>query len=134
MSTVAGAGTDTSAVGVVISCLGHLHSNIWRAYLFELRPLIINSFFPLHFKAALMLFEVRSLLEVLGYSLLSIDIKTKVVQNVKSIKFCKFAGSQLLSDVQTFFYESLENGTLLADMRKTGSTGSTACVIFLEAV
>ena len=54
-------------VGVVISCVGHLHSNSWRANLFEVRPLIINSFFSLHFKAALMLFEVRSLLEVLGY-------------------------------------------------------------------
>ena len=55
-------------VGVVISCVGHLHSNSWRANLFEVRPLIINSFFSLHFKAALMLFEVRSLLEVLGYA------------------------------------------------------------------
>ena len=55
-------------VGVVISCVGHLHSNSWRANLFEVRPLIINSFFSLHFKAALMLFEVRSLLEVLGYT------------------------------------------------------------------
>ena len=48
-------------------CVGHLHSNSWRANLFEVRPLIINSFFSLHFKAALMLFKVRSLLEVLGY-------------------------------------------------------------------
>ena len=54
-------------MGVVISCVGHLHSNSWRANLFEVRPLIINSFYFPHFKAALMLFEVRSLLEVLGY-------------------------------------------------------------------
>ena len=32
-----------------------------------MRPLIINSFYFPHFKAALMLFEVRSLFEVLGY-------------------------------------------------------------------
>ena len=54
-------------VGVVISCVGHLHSNSWRANLFEVRPLIINSFYFPHFKAALMLFEVRSLFGVLGY-------------------------------------------------------------------
>ena len=54
-------------VGVVISCVGHLHSNSWRAKLFEVRPLIINSFYFPHFKAALMLFKVRSLFGVLGY-------------------------------------------------------------------
>ena len=65
-------------VGVVISCVGHLHSNSWRANLFEVRPLIINSFFSLHFKAALMLFEVRSLLEVLGYSTIALPLSLTV--------------------------------------------------------
>ena len=55
-------------VGVVISCVGHLHSNSCRANLFEVRPLIINSFYFPHFKAALMLFKVRSLFGVLGYT------------------------------------------------------------------
>ena len=54
-------------MAVVISCVGHLHSNSWRANLFEVRPLIINSFYFPHFKAALMLFEVRSFFEILGY-------------------------------------------------------------------
>ena len=55
------------SVGVVISCVGILHSNRWRANLLEVRPLIINSFYFPQFKAALMLFEVRCLFEVLGY-------------------------------------------------------------------
>ena len=54
-------------MGLVISCIGHLHSNSWRANLFKVRPLIINSFYFPHFKAALMLFKVRSLFGVLGY-------------------------------------------------------------------
>ena len=57
-------------MGVVISYVGHLHSNSWRANLFEVRPLIINSFYFPHFKAALMLFKVRSLFGVLGYMVL----------------------------------------------------------------
>ena len=70
-------------VGVVISCVGHLHSNSWRANLFEVRPLIINSFYFPHFKAALMLFEVCSLFEVLGY------IFQNANQNIDSINLKK---------------------------------------------
>ena len=36
--------------------------------------------------------------------------------------------------VYTRLWVSIRVYGLIADMRKTGSTGSTACVIFLEAV
>ena len=71
----------------------------------------------------------KNLIDIFNFKqrLLSIDMKTKIVQHVPSFqvfKFSKFSGSQCLSDFQTFFISSQRESISSFDKEKNcfGST------------